>query len=261
MRNELRALGIAILTAMTTWSGLSTASAFAATSSVTLSTDTKGLIFVSEAANTDGTVTDTWKDSTGWTFIYTGPPGAQVSVSKSGDPSSGTLNLSATNPTTPDTNGIVNSWCVRAISGSYYRISGCDVRTALQRRSGNNYIADDMQSQGYARSFTGLTQDSIWMTYKWTGNQVVHMDPLSSVANDCRTQVFGVSWFGVGFTSSDFTCGGAMFPFGLSSSSAGASWYGNARGGEVIGIEPIIQTHAPGSINPYSTLFLHAAWG
>jgi hypothetical protein len=243
----------ALLTAVTAWSGV--AAATTTTGSVRLTGDTVDLSFAGETVASDGSVTDTWTNAAGWQFVYTGPAGAQLQESMTPAAGSGTtLDLAASAPA-----GVTQQWCVKAIQGSGYRMTACNVRTTLYSAPNNHYIADDMTSQAHASS--GLRYDSVYMTYNWNGNQIISMDPLGDVGTHCSQVSFGVTWYGLSFSADELTCQGTLRPWGQSSNQGGGNWQSNlANPTGTIGIEEILKTHAPARTTPASVLHLRAVW-
>lgn len=242
------AAGVVLLT-LTAWSAA--AGAVTPTGSVTLRSNTMGLAFAGETVAGDGTVTDTFTNASGWQFQYVGPAGAQLQASVTTDAAAGnTLDLAASAPA-----GVTNSWCVKAIQGSGYRMTACDIRTAI----GGHLIVDDMTSQAHASS--GLRYDEVWMSYNWNGNQIITMDPLGDVGDHCSSVSYGVTWNGFSFSADELTCRGTLTPWGQGGSSGGGKWQAgiiNPTG--TIGIEEILKTHAPSSNNPASVLHLRSVW-
>lgn len=232
------------------------AGAAIASPSVTLTPDTVGLTFVSETTAADGTVTDTWTDSSGDQIQYVGPPGAQLQESLTYSASTGyELDMSATS-----VDGSVTAhWCTK-LKNSSVHISACNIRTALYSAPGNHVIAENLSSQAQASG--GLTYDSVWLGYNWTGNQVLTTDPLGDLGTHCNPWTLGVTWYGVSISGTEQYCDGTLHPWGQAQAKGGGIWQassGTATTAE-IGVATFLKTSAPSNTNPLSTLHLRAFW-
>ena len=162
---------------------------------------------------------------------------------------------------------IVTSWCVDTVYGNNKVIIGnaCDVRYKLQEQTGNNYIADDMQGTDSSNPPVGIaaekTSFNVHMDYTFSAdNQVVHLQPVNPQTTGCSPgPTVSFTWFGVGLSWQQTTCGGTMQPKGLSQSiNAGGYWTGGTQ--QPIAVEEILQDHSTTHINPDSTLYLFQTW-
>jgi hypothetical protein len=227
-----------------------------ASSSVTLTSDTVGLTFVSETAAADGTVTDTWTDSSGDQVQYIGPPGAQVQESLTYSTSTGyELDMAASSVA----GSIVNHWCTKIKSSSVH-ISACNIRSALSSAPGNHVIAENLSSQAQASG--GLYYDSVWLGYSWNGNQVLTTDPLGDLGTHCTPWTLGTTWYGVTISGTEQYCEGTLHPWGQAQSRGGGIWQGTdgESTSAEIGVTTFLKTSAPSTTNPVSTLHLRAYW-
>lgn len=142
---------------------------------------------------------------------------------------------------------LVGTTCINFFDLVNVVASGCDTRTALQKASGNNFIADDMQAKIIVSPYleVALTRINVWMDYtSTTTNTVSHLDPLNPESTNCGDpQTWTVSWYGVSFSSTIQTCGGTMTTWGLGDWKGGGGWTGNLKNNDTVVLEPIIQDH------------------
>jgi hypothetical protein len=243
----------ALLATLVAWTGVAAATG---TGSVILTPDTVGLTFNGETVAADGTVTDVWTNAAGWEFDYIGEPGGTFQESMTTDSTGATtLDLAASSPQAT----ITNHWCVKAIKGTGHKMTACDLRTALYSAPSNHVIADDMTSQAHASS--GLRYNAIYMSYNWSANQIITMDPLGDVGSHCTQITLGATWYGITFSANEVTCQGTLHPWGQSGSKGGAIWRSNLPNPtSTIGIEEILKTSCPATTNPASVLHLHSIW-
>ena len=161
---------------------------------------------------------------------------------------------------TPDNSPpFVAEWCVATVYGNASTVVGtaCDVRSQLQKASGNNFIEDDMQGTDTAKH--DVYQFNVHMDY-FAGNQVVNLDPLGSADTDCSNgSTFTAGWLGFSVSATEVTCSGTMAPQGLGATiNAGGYWAGDSNG--QLTVQEVLETKAPVHVNPDSTLYLWQLW-
>ena len=174
--------------------------------------------------------------------------------------------------TSPGGHGHMSSWCIATLYGAKKSAvsTGCDVRTVLQRQSGNNFIADDMSAQATCnQKCSDLISFNIHVDYLFPAdNTVLKLQPQQPSGTGCSAKDGSVTWFHLGLSWTETVCDGVMTPKGLhGATNVGAYWQSKCVPGQCgvvnnnLGIEEIDQDHAAtSSTNPGARLFVHIVY-